>query len=329
MSRAWQVNELGLPWDVLQVAEVSVPEPGEGAVVIAVEATDLNFADILQCQGQYQVKLEPPFTPGMSTGGTIVSVGAGVDLVAGQRVIGMTIGSSGGYAEHAVLATSNITVVPDDVPSLTAVGGHVPYSTTWFALHRRGQLKPEDTVLVLAAAGGVGASAVQMAKVHGCRVIAAAGGEAKVQVARDLGADVAIDYSAEDLYARVKEETEGRGVDVVYDPVGGDYFDIARRLVAWEGRYLVVGFAAGSIPTLPANHLLVKNYSMVGVYMGGYHDFDPERIEECNRVIYPMMADGRLTPLVSRTVGFDDLPDALLDLYERRSIGRILFDPRA
>ncbi len=329
MPRAWQARELGLPWDVLSLAEVDAPTPGPGEIVIDVGAADVNFADILQCQGQYQVRLDPPFTPGMSAGGTITATGEGVDLEVGQRVIGMTIGSNGGFADVAVMQASGVTVIPDDVPVATAVAGHVIYGTSWFALHRRGNLQPGETVLVLAAAGGVGSSAVQMSKAHGCRVIAAAGGPAKVQVCRDLGADVAIDYSSEDLRERVLAETDGRGVDVVYDPVGGEYFDIARRVVAWEGRLLVVGFASGTIPSAPANHVLVKNYSVVGVHMGAYRDVDPDRLRECNEAIYPMMADGRLAPLISRTVGFTDLPQAMLDLYERRTTGRVIFDPTA
>lgn len=328
MPRAWQVTELGLPWDVCELNEVAAPEPGAGQVRIDVEATDVNFADILQCQGQYQVRIPTPFTPGMSAGGTIAAVGEGVDLAIGQRVIGMTYGGNGGFGDTAIMRAADVTSVPDDVPAATAVAGHVIYGTSWFALHRRGQLQPGETVLVLAAAGGVGSSAVQMSKVHGCRVIAAAGGPEKKQICLDLGADVAIDYRNEDLYERVKAETDGRGVDVVYDPVGGEYFDIARRLVAWEGRLLVVGFASGQVPSAPANHVLVKNYSVVGVHMGGYRDVDPAPLKQCYDEIYPMLADGRLDPLVSQTVGFDGIGQAMQDLYERRTTGRVIFDPR-
>lgn len=330
MARAWQVPEYGLPWDVLEVAVVDPPEPEPGMVRIDVEAADVNFADILQCQGQYQVRLDPPFTPGVSAAGIVSAVGAGVtDVEVGQRLIGMTQGTSGGFAEHAILRGGDATLIPDDVPAGTAVAGHTIYGTTWFALHRRGNLQPGETVLVLAAAGGVGSSAVQMAKLHGCRVIAAAGGAAKVEICRQLGADVAIDYSSEDLRERVLAETDGRGVDVIYDPVGGSYFDVARRLLAWEGRLLVVGFASGDIPSAPANHLLVKNYSVVGVHMGGYRDADPSVFDDCWSAVYPMMADGRLEPLVNSTVGFEGLPEAMRDLYERRTTGRVIFDPTA
>ena len=326
--KTWQMHELGDPWDVLRLDEVDPLVAAPGMVVVAVEAADLNFADILQCQGSYQVQMPTPFTPGMSGGGTIIAVGDDVDLAIGQRVLGMTSGTSGWFGEEAVLAAKDVTVIPDGVETRTAVAMHVTYGTSWFALHRRGNLQPGETVLVLAAAGGVGSSAVQMAKAHGCRVIAAAGGPDKMQVCRDLGADVAIDYRNEDLYERVMAETDRRGVDVVYDPVGGDYFDVARRLVAWEGRLLVVGFASGSIPAAPANHVLVKNYSVVGVHMGGYRGVDPAPFTQCYDEVYQLLLDGKIDPLVSEIVGMAELPRALKDLFDRKTTGRIVFDPR-
>ncbi len=325
--RAWQIHQLGDPWEALQLDDVPSPEPRPGQVRIAVEGTDLNFADILQCQGSYQVKLTPPFTPGMNSAGCIVAVGDGVELAIGQRVTGSTAAGFGGFAEEAILEASGCVVVPDDVDAVSAVAMHVTYGTSWFALHRRGNLQPGETVLVLAAAGGVGSSAVQMAKAHGCFVLAAAGGAEKVQVCRDLGADVAIDYASEDLYQRVMDETAGRGVDVVYDPVGGDYFDIARRLVAWEGRLLVVGFAAGRIPQAPMNHVLVKNYSLVGVHMGGYRVADPTPFAQCYEELYELLRSGSIEPLVSQHLGLHDLPAGLKDLADRKTTGRVVFDP--
>jgi NADPH2:quinone reductase len=207
------------------------------------------------------------------------------------------------------------------------MGMHVTYATAWFALHHRGRLKPGETVLVLAAAGGVGSAAVQMARQHGCWVIAAAGGEEKVRVCGELGADLVIDYDAEDLYASVMDATDGRGVDVVYDPVGGKYFDAARRLVAWEGRLLVVGFASGTIPSAPANHVLVKNYAIVGTYMGGYRDRHPDIVRRCYEDLHQQLLDEKISPFVSEVIGFDALPDALRRLADRRTVGRVVFDP--
>lgn len=325
--KAWQLHQPGDPWDQLRLDDVEPPEPGPGLVRVKVEACDLNFADILQCQGSYQVRIPTPFVPGMNAAGSVVAVGEGVEMDIGDRIVGFTVDGHGGFAEEAIMQPDGATRIPDGVNGVTAVGTHVTYGTSWFALHLRGNLQPGETVLVLAAAGGVGSSAVQLAKAHGCYVIAAAGGPDKVEVCRRLGADVAIDYTNGDLYAEVMAATADRGVDVVYDPVGGDYFDIARRLVAWEGRLLVVGFASGRIPEAPANHVLVKNYSVVGVHMGGYRQHDPTPFEQCYNELYDLLLAGKIDPLVSETFGFDDLPRALKDLYDRKTTGRVVFDP--
>ncbi len=178
-------------------------------------------------------------------------------------------------------------------------------------------------------AGGGGSAAIELAREHGCWIIAAAGTDEKVDVCRTLGADEVINYDTEDLYERVMKLTQGRGVDLIYDPVGGAYFDIARRLVAWEGRILVIGFAAGSIPLAPMNHVLVKNYSIVGVHMGGYRDHDPRPFTRCNEVLNELMVRGRISPLIDEVVGFGGLPDALRKLANRQSIGRLVFCPGA
>lgn len=327
--KAWRLSELGLPWDVLRLEDFDSPAPTPGTVRVRVEANDLNFADILQCQGTYQEKRNPPFTPGMSAAGEIVALGEGVSLQVGQRIVGSCADGWGGYAEEALVSAATVHVLPDHVDSRMAAGMHVTHGTAWFALHRRGQLQPGETVLVLAAAGGVGAAAVQLAKAHGCRVIAAAGGPEKVEVCRQLGADVAIDYTNDDLYELVMAATNGNGADVVYDPVGGPYFDIARRLVAFEGRLLVVGFASGTIPTAPANHLLVKNYAIVGVHMGLYRTKAPEVIDHCYEQMWELLRTGAVDPLISETVGLADLPAGLRRLSERTTTGRVLFVPTA
>ena len=325
--KAAQMPELGDPWCSLQVVDIPSPEMVKSSVRVEVEATDLNFADILQCQGSYQVKVEAPFTPGMGTIGRVIEAHETADLKVGQRVVGPTIAGVGGYAEEALVLVEQATVVSDAVDPVAAVAMHVTYGTAWFGLHYRGNLKPGETVLVLAAAGGVGAAALELAKVHGCWVIAAAGGAEKVETCRAMGADEVVDYEAEDLYERVMALTGGRGVDVIYDPVGGHYFDVARRLVAWEGRILIIGFASGTISSAPMNHALVKNYSIVGVHMGGYRQKDPAPFKECYDTLYDMLVQDQIHPLVDRIVGFDGLPQALLDLSERRSKGRIVFRP--
>ena len=308
--RAWRLSELGDPWDVLSLQEIESPTPGAGEARVAVSASDLNFADILQCQGQYQVRLDPE-----------------CDLESGDRVLGMTTSGWGGYAEEAIVRGEEMRIVPENVSLPIASAMNVIYGTGWTALHRRGHMQPGETVLVLAAAGGVGSAAVQMAKVHGCTVIAAAGGSDKVEVCRSLGADVVVDYNSEDLYEKVMDATSGRGCDLIYDPVGGDYFDVARRLVAWEGRLLVVGFASGDIPSAPANHILVKNYSVVGVHMGGYKGRMDEVLDECYSQLWEMVSNGTLDPLVSRELRLEELMSGLVDLSGRKTTGRVMLRP--
>ncbi len=318
---------LGDPWRELEAVESSTPVPLPRSVRIRVDASELNFADILQCQGTYQVKWTPPFTPGMCAAGTVEAVGEGAGCVAGDRIVGPALEPAGGYAEQCLLSADQSHRIPATVSSRAAMAVHITYATAWFAFHRRARLAAGESVLVLAAAGGVGTAAVQMARAHGCWVIGAVGGSAKAEIATRAGADLVVDYEADDLYRRVMEATDGRGVDVVYDPVGGRHFDTVRRLLAWEGRLLVIGFAGGEIPAAPANHLLVKNYSVVGVHMGGYRDRAPELVARCYADLHSQLAEGTIKPLISEVVGFDALPYALERLGARKTVGRVLFDP--
>lgn len=325
--KAWRINELGDPWQQLVVEDMDSPSVRKGQVLIQVEATDLNFADILQCQGRYQVKLEPPFSPGMNSAGRILAVGEGVELEVGQRVVGPTMGGFGGYASESVLLAEQCQILPGSVDSKVASAIHVTYGTAWFALHQRGNLQPGETILVLAGAGGVGSAAIELAKAKGCWVVAAAGGADKTNLCKKLGADEVVDYLKEDLYDQVMGLTSGRGVDVVYDPVGGDFFDVSRRLVAWEGRLLVIGFASDRIPEVPANHILMKNYSVVGVHMGAYRQKDPRPFDRCYSELYEMLEEGSIDPWIDSIIGFDELPDALLSLSNRETKGRLVFTP--
>ena len=324
--RGWQLDELGLPWDVLKPAELSIPEPTADRLRVKVLAADLNFADILQCEGRYQVKLEPPFVPGMYAVGEVIQSGNS-QFQPGDRVIGTTVDGFGAFAEEAMLLAGQASLIPANTDPVKVCAMHVTYGTAWFGLHLRGQLQPGETVLVLAAAGGVGSAAVELAKQHGCWVVAAAGGAEKVEACRRLGADEVIDYNGEDLYERVMQMTDGRGVDVVYDPVGGKYFDVARRLVAWEGRLLVIGFASGDIPSAPLNHMLVKNYSVVGVHMGGYWGRNPEPFKECYAQLTALLEDGAISPLIDSVVEFDEVPAALERLNSRQTVGRVVMTP--
>ena len=324
--RAWQLTELGDPWDFLEIVDTDSPPVDPGRLRIRVLAADIHFADILQCQGRYQVKREPPFTPGMYAVGEVLET-QDENFAVGDRVIGPTVDGHGGFAEQALLLADEATLIPPEADPVKMCAMHVTYGTSWFGLHLRGNLQPGETVLVLAAAGGVGSAAVELAKLHGCWVIAAAGGPDNVAACKTLGADEVIDYAAEDLYERVMALTDGRGVDVVYDPVGGKYFDVARRLVAWEGRLLVIGFASGDIPTAPANHVLVKNYSIVGVHMGGYHQHDPTPFKQCYAELADLLVQEKISPLVDSVVAFEDLPDALIRLQNRKTVGRVVMSP--
>ena len=332
--RAWRLPRLGDPWTELAAVDMADPTAKEAAsvrsdaVVVRVEATDLNFADILQCRGQYQVRHEVPFTPGMNATGTVVDSSPDSPHRAGERIVGPTVAPWGGFAECAVLAGDLAHPVPDGVASIDAMAAHITFGTAWFALHHRGRLQPGETVLVLAGAGGVGSAAIRLARSHGCWVAAAAGGGEKTAICRELGADAVIDYEAEDLYATVMELTGGRGVDVIFDPVGGDWSDTARRLLAWEGRLLVIGFASGRIPSAPANHVLVKNYAVIGVHMGGYRERRIDLVRKCYADLHGQLERGEIKPFVSEVIDFDAVPQALRRLAERQTTGRVVFDPR-
>ena len=325
--KAWQIASLGDPWDDLAVVDLDSPPTEPETVRIRVEATDLNFADILQCQGSYQIKLAPPFTPGMNATGIVLEANPTLGFAIGERIVGPTVGPFGGYAEEAILLGERSHAVPRELNAVSAMGAHVTHGTAWFALHQRGQVQPGETVLVLAAAGGVGSAAVQMASAFGCWVAAAAAGEQKTAFCQELGADLVIDYDSDDLYQGIMDATDGRGVDVVYDPVGGRYFDIARRLLAFEGRLLVVGFASGNIPSAPTNHALVKNYSIVGVHMGAYRERHLPLVQQCYTEVHAALLAGTYRPVVTETIGFDALPHTLKRLADRQTMGRIVFIP--
>jgi len=325
--RAWELKSLGDPWETLQIVKSNRKELAPRTVRIRVEATDLSFADILQCQGGYQEKIEPPFTPGMNAAGMVVEIGEDVDFKKGQRIVGPTLAPFGGFADEAVLPSEHAQLIPDGVTCITAMGAHVTYGTAWFALHHRGLLQPGETVLVLAAAGGVGSAALQMAKARGCWVIAAAGDSEKTRICTEMGADEVIDYETDDLYESVMALTDNRGVDVVYDPVGGSFFNAARRLVAWEGRLLVIGFASGEIPSARVNHALVKNYSIVGVHMGGYRQRHPDLVRRCYQELHQQLLTDVFRPFISEVIGFDLLPQYLQRLSMRATTGRIVLDP--
>lgn len=327
--RAWQVHELGDPWEVLKLEEVEEPEPGPGEVVVEVEAAALNFFDALLCRGEYQERPEIPFIPGGEATGTIIAVGDGVDLEEGLRVIATPF-PSGGYAEKVTVpAQGGVFPIPDDMPSEAAAALHVAYQSAFFGLHRRANLSVGETVLVHAGAGGVGSAAIQIARAAGARVISTAGGSEKVEICRELGAEIAVDYEEENFVDAVKEATEGRGADVIFDPVGGEVFNLSRRCVAFEGRIVIVGFTGGKIADAPTNHLLVKNYSVVGLHWGLYNKRIPELIAETHDTLIRLYVDGQIDPLIFETVPFEEVPQKLELLSTRKTYGKLVTKPSA
>jgi NADPH:quinone reductase len=326
--RAWQIQQLGEPRDALRLAEVPDPEPAPGQVLVRVLGAAANFPDVLMCQGSYQVRPALPFTPGIELCGEVVTLGSGVTGIAvGDRVIGGPVLPYGAYAELALMDADAVLPAPDGLDDAEAAAFFITYQTGWFGLHRRARLAAGETLLVQAAAGGVGSGAVQLGKAAGARVIGVVGGERKAGVARALGADVVVDRLSQDFVQVVKEVTGGRGADVVYDSVGGDAYTRSTKCIAFEGRILVVGFASGQIPSAALNHALVKNYSIVGLHWGLYRTKEPQAIVECHRQLTKLVADGAIRPLVSERLGLDDVPEALDKLAHGDTVGRIVFTP--
>jgi NADPH:quinone reductase len=326
--KAWQVSRYGEPQDVLELAEVPRPEPGPGQLLVRVLAAAANFPDALLCLGTYQVRPPLPFTPGVELCGEVVAAGADVTgFSPGDRVIGGTVLPSGAFAEYALMDAALAMPAPAGLGDAEAAPFHITYQTGWFGLHRRAGLAAGETLLVHAAAGGVGSGAVQLGKAAGARVIGVAGGPEKAAVARDLGADVVVDRLSEDFVAVVKDVTGGRGADVVYDPVGGDAFRRSTKCIAFEGRILVVGFASGDIPSAALNHALVKNYSIVGLHWGLYQQRDPGSVRDCHAELTRLAAAGAIRPLISERLPLADVPDGIRRLADGSTTGRIVFLP--
>ncbi|MFM9591822.1 NADPH:quinone oxidoreductase family protein [Streptomyces scabiei] len=311
--QAWHVSGSGEPGDVMRLVEVERPAPDAGQVLLKVRAANVNFPDALLCRGQYQVRPPLPFTPGLEFCG---------ETEDGRRVIATPVLPHGAFAEYAIADTADVLPAPDALDDAEAAALHVGHQTGWFALHRRARLQAGETLLVHAAAGGVGSAAVQLGKAAGARVIGVAGGERKVAAARELGCDVVIDRLTEDVIAAVKEDTGGRGADVIYDPVGGDAFDQSTKVVAFEGRIVVVGFAGGSIPRPALNHVLVKNYSILGLYTGRYRTENPELVQHCHEQLTELSARGAIRPMVSERVPLAGAADAVQRVADGLTIGR-------
>ncbi|MBG6098504.1 NADPH:quinone oxidoreductase family protein [Nocardioides luteus] len=324
--KAWRINELGEPKDVMRLEEVPDPSPGAGQLVVKVLASPANFPDVLMARGLYQVKPELPFTAGVELCGEVVALGDGVDgLQVGDRVIGGGSLPYGGFGELALMDAATTFPAPEALTDAEASSLYIGYQTGWFALHRRAHLQPGETLLVHAAAGGVGSAAIQLGKAAGATVIGVVGGPEKAEVARKLGADVVIDRHTEDFVKVVKEVTGGKGADVIYDPVGGDTYDRSTKCIAFEGRILIIGFAGGRIQEAALNHSLIKNYSIVGLHWGLYNMLAPELVKECHAELTRMAAEGSIKPLVSEELPLDEVADGVQRLADGTTVGRVVY----
>lgn len=316
--QAWQVHEIGEPGEVMRLAEVARPTPGDGQVLLRVRAANVNFPDALMCRGQYQVRPPLPFTPGLEVCG---------ETEDGRRVLATPVLPHGGFAEYAVADAAALLPAPDALDDAEAAALHIGYQTGWFGLHRRAGLEAGETLLVHAAAGGVGSAAVQLGKAAGATVIGVVGGPAKAAVARELGCDLVIDRHEQDVVAAVKEATGGRGADVIYDPVGGQAYAQSAKVVAFEGRIVVVGFAGGTIPSPALNHALVKNYSILGLHWGLYNTKDPKLVRHCHERLTELAARGAIKPLVSERVPLAGAATAVQRVADGVTTGRVTVLP--
>lgn len=309
--------------EALKWTELPTPAPKAGEVLIEIHAASLNFPDLLIVQNKYQMKPPLPFVPGSEYAGVVQAVGEGVKhLQAGQRVA--CLSGTGGFATHVIAPAARCIALPDDFAYVDAAAFIMTYATSHHALIDRAQLKAGETVLVLGAAGGVGTAAIQIAKAMGARVIAAASTDDKCQRCLQLGADAVINYSTEDLRQALKTLTEDKGPDVVYDPVGGPLAEQAFRSIAWRGRYLVVGFAAGPIPSLPLNLALLKGAAIVGVFWGDFARREPQANAAMLAELVAWYAQGKIKPVIDRALPMAQLPQAFAQMGQRAVMGKLV-----
>lgn len=319
--RALVCKEYG-PVDLLELTDLPDPIPGPGEVVIDVSVAAMNFPDILIIEGKYQLRPEPPFSPGHEGTGVISAVGEGVTLEVGSPVVAAV--THGSFAEKWLVPATSVLPFPNGLSVEQAAGFTIAYGTAAYALRQRAQLSKGETLLVLGAAGGVGSAAVELGSRMGATVIAAASTDEKLAFATSIGANHTINYSEQDLKGALRELTEGRGVDVVYDPVGGELAEAAFRAIAWKGRYLVIGFATGDIPAIPLNLPLLKGASIVGVYWGDWLAKEPHQAAEMVADLYQLAASGEVDPRISAVFPFEDFADGFAALADRTARGKVL-----
>jgi NADPH2:quinone reductase len=323
--RAVVCKKFGPP-EGLVVEEVEDPKAGRGQVVIDVRAAAVTFPDALIIEDKYQFKAKPPFIPGGEVAGVVSAVGEGVEGFAVGDAVSGSAGVTGGFAERVAVGAAACRPLPKGTGFAEATGLLYSYGTGYYGLKHRGNLQPGESLLVLGAGGNVGLAAVELGKLLGARVIAAASSAEKLALCRERGADETIDYTRESLKEQTKALTQGRGADVVYDAVGGEYAEAALRATAWNGRFLVIGFTAG-IPKIPLNLVLLKGCQVIGVFLGGMAMHEPETRESIERDLLELSASGRLKPHVSKRYTLDEAPQALRDLIDRRALGKVVVEP--
>jgi len=324
--KAWVVRQLGGP-ETMRFEELAEGEPDDGMVRIRLRASAINYFDSLMISGQYQTKPDLPFVPGSGISGVVINAPAGSGFQPGDRVMALVdnVGlTRGGYAEVADAAPGSVAPMPAKMGFDEAAAFTLIFQTGWFGLHRRANLQAGETLLVHAGAGGVGSAAIQLGKAAGAIVIATAGSDEKVEVCRELGADHAINYKTQDFVEEVKKITGGRGADVVYDPVGGDVYDRSTKCIAFEGRIVIVGFTSGRIPQAATNHVLVKNYSVVGLHWGLYSKRAPELIPLATKALLELYDAGKIKPYVSTRLPLSEAPRALTSVAEGKSTGKVI-----
>src|SRR5689334_842840 len=323
--KAWQVTALGEPAVVLRAVELPAPVVEPGHLRVRVRATALNFPDVLMARGHYQVRPDLPFTPGVEVCAEVLELGEGVSgFAVGDRVVGTSAVPHGGLAQESLMPASGTFTAPASLADAEASTLTIGYQTAYVGLVRRAALKAGETLLVHAAAGGVGTAAVQVGKALGARVVAVVGSAAKAEVARAAGADVVVDRSAGDLVGALKDAVGSSGADVVFDPVGGAAYDASTKVVAFEGRIVVVGFTSGTIPAPALNHALVKNYSILGLHWGLYLQRDHAVAVAAHEQLVAWADAGLVRPVVSQEVPFDEAPAALTRLGAGESTGRLV-----